>query len=79
MWWVMEKLGMRREAHFRKGVQLDGAAWEDDYLYGILAKDWFPGDWHRRPHRADGQGRASSALGKDSRAAAAGNPGSRRA
>jgi RimJ/RimL family protein N-acetyltransferase len=40
-WRVMEKLGMRREAHFRKGVQLDGAEWLDEYLYAILEEDWF--------------------------------------
>ena len=42
-WRVMEKLGMTREAHFRKGVQIDGATWEDEYLYAILEEDWFAG------------------------------------
>ena len=40
-WRVMEKLGMRREAHFRKGVRLDGETWLDEYLYAILEEDWF--------------------------------------
>lgn len=40
-WRVMEKLGMRREAHFRKAVQLDGATWLDEYLYAILEEAWF--------------------------------------
>ncbi len=38
-----EKIGLRREAHFRKGVQLDGAAWLDEYLYAILEEDWLAG------------------------------------
>ncbi|HXX20747.1 MAG TPA: GNAT family protein [Candidatus Acidoferrum sp.] len=36
---VMEKLGMRREAHFRKDVMEKGE-WRDSYLYAILADDW---------------------------------------
>ncbi len=36
---VMEKLGMRREAHFRKGVMEKGE-WRDSYLYAILAEEW---------------------------------------
>ncbi|WP_309605656.1 GNAT family N-acetyltransferase [Phenylobacterium sp.] len=36
---VMEKLGMRREAHFRKDKRArDG--WRDSYLYAILADEW---------------------------------------
>jgi ribosomal-protein-alanine N-acetyltransferase len=38
-WGVMEKLGMRREAHFRDGKLIKGA-WRDRYLYAILAADW---------------------------------------
>jgi len=44
---VMEKLGMRREAHFRKDVMEKGE-WRDSYLYAILAEEWLgansPGD-----------------------------------
>lgn len=36
---VMEKLGMRREAHFRKDVMEKGE-WRDSYLYAILAEEW---------------------------------------
>jgi len=36
---VMEKLGMGREAHFRKDVMEKGE-WRDSYLYAILAKEW---------------------------------------
>jgi [ribosomal protein S5]-alanine N-acetyltransferase len=36
---VMEKLGMRREAHFRKDVMEKGE-WRDSYLYAILREEW---------------------------------------
>lgn len=36
---VMEKLGMRREAHYRETIW-DGAAWHDEYGYAILAREW---------------------------------------
>ena len=39
-WGVMEKLGMRREAHFRDGKWIKGA-WRDRYLYAILADEFF--------------------------------------
>jgi RimJ/RimL family protein N-acetyltransferase len=35
----MEKLGMRREAEFRKNV-LQKGEWRDSYLYAILAEEW---------------------------------------
>jgi [ribosomal protein S5]-alanine N-acetyltransferase len=38
---VMEKVGMRREAHFRKDVMEKGE-WRDSYLYAILAEEWQP-------------------------------------
>ena len=34
-WKVMEKLGMKREAHFRKKVCIQGE-YEDEYVYAIL-------------------------------------------
>lgn len=40
---VMEKLGMRREAHFRKNV-MEKSEWRDSYLYAILAEEWLAGD-----------------------------------
>src|SRR5579863_2376716 len=36
---VMEKLGMRREGHFRKDAMEKGE-WRDSYLYAILAEEW---------------------------------------
>ena len=39
-WRVMEKIGLRREAHFRKCFQVDETTWLDDYLYALLAEDW---------------------------------------
>lgn len=39
-WRVMEKLGMRREAHFRRGHQLrPGGEWCDEYFYALLADE----------------------------------------
>ena len=36
---VMEKLGMRREAHFRQDRFIRGI-WQDSNLYAILAEEW---------------------------------------
>jgi ribosomal-protein-alanine N-acetyltransferase len=36
---VMEKLGMRREAHFHRDA-LEKGEWRDTYLYAILAEEW---------------------------------------
>jgi [ribosomal protein S5]-alanine N-acetyltransferase len=36
---VMEKLGLRREAHLIKDV-LEKSEWRDSYLYAILAEEW---------------------------------------
>ncbi len=41
-WRVMEKLGMRREAHFVKDAFRKGE-WRDSYLYAILADEWLAG------------------------------------
>ena len=38
-WRVMEKLGMRREAVFRKDVRVK-RRWRDTYLYAILKAEW---------------------------------------
>lgn len=40
-WRVMEKLGMLREAHFRKVFAVDETTWLDEYLYAILEEEWF--------------------------------------
>ena len=46
---IMEKLGMRREAHFIKDVQLHGE-WRDEYFYAILEEEW---EAHRRTHEGE--------------------------
>jgi ribosomal-protein-alanine N-acetyltransferase len=37
---VMEKLGMRREAHFRKCELRPDGTWSDEYFYAVLDEDW---------------------------------------
>jgi RimJ/RimL family protein N-acetyltransferase len=39
---LMERLGMRREAHFREHKLVKGS-WDDEYIYAILAREWPPG------------------------------------
>lgn len=36
---LMERMGMRQEAHFRKSLFLDGR-WADDVIYAILEEEW---------------------------------------
>lgn len=36
---VMERLGMRQEAHFREHVFVKGA-WEEEFYYALLAREW---------------------------------------
>ncbi|HEY0436705.1 MAG TPA: GNAT family protein, partial [Phenylobacterium sp.] len=38
-WGVMQKLGMRREAHIREARRIKGE-WRDRYVYAVLARDW---------------------------------------
>jgi RimJ/RimL family protein N-acetyltransferase len=38
-WRVMEKLGMRREAHFVQGLPQPSGAWWDEYFYALLADE----------------------------------------
>ncbi|HLK24313.1 MAG TPA: GNAT family protein [Caulobacteraceae bacterium] len=40
-WRIMEKLGMRREAHFRSALHRGGDIWWDEYFYAILAEEYF--------------------------------------
>jgi [ribosomal protein S5]-alanine N-acetyltransferase len=40
-WRVMEKLGMRREAHFRKCERRPNDLWWDEYFYALLEEEWF--------------------------------------
>jgi len=36
---LLERLGLRREGHFRQSVWLKGK-WEDEYLYAMLQEEW---------------------------------------
>ncbi|MEU5845112.1 GNAT family N-acetyltransferase [Saccharopolyspora shandongensis] len=36
---LMERLGMRREAHFRQNTQVKGV-WRDELVYAILRSEW---------------------------------------
>lgn len=38
-WRVMEKLGMRREAHFRQALRQESGQWWDEYFYALLAHE----------------------------------------
>ena len=38
-WCLMERLGMRQEAHFRKSHAVKGN-WDDEFIYAILAEEW---------------------------------------
>jgi len=38
-WRVMEKLRMRREAHFRQGLYQATGEWWDEYFYALLADE----------------------------------------
>ncbi len=40
-WRLMEKLGMRREACLREYCRL-GGRWRDEFVYGLLAREWPP-------------------------------------
>jgi RimJ/RimL family protein N-acetyltransferase len=36
---LCERLGMRREGHFRRSLWFRGA-WADEYIYALLAAEW---------------------------------------
>jgi RimJ/RimL family protein N-acetyltransferase len=38
-WRLMERLGMRREAHFRQSHRVRDE-WDDEFVYAILAAEW---------------------------------------
>ena len=38
-WRLMERIGMRREAHHVENIHFKGA-WESEYSYAILAREW---------------------------------------
>jgi RimJ/RimL family protein N-acetyltransferase len=37
---VMEKLGLRREAHFRQCMLAPDGTWWDEYFYALLDDEW---------------------------------------
>ncbi len=41
-WRVMERLGMRREAHFREHAFVKGA-WDEEFVYAVLEDEWRAG------------------------------------
>jgi hypothetical protein len=45
----MEKLGMRREGHFRESVLLANGKWHDEYYYAITDKEWFEKQPYHEP------------------------------
>jgi RimJ/RimL family protein N-acetyltransferase len=38
-WRVMERLGMRREAHFREHAVFKGG-WDEEFYYAVLEREW---------------------------------------
>ena len=38
---VAEKLGLRREGHFRKCIRRSENEWWDEYFYALLEEEWF--------------------------------------
>ena len=38
-WLLMERIGMRREAHFKRNEYVNGE-WQDTFIYAILAEEW---------------------------------------
>jgi RimJ/RimL family protein N-acetyltransferase len=38
-WLLMERIGMRREAHFKQSEFVNGE-WQDEFIYAVLAEEW---------------------------------------
>jgi RimJ/RimL family protein N-acetyltransferase len=38
-WLLMERVGMRREAHFKQSEFVNGE-WQDEFVYAVLAEEW---------------------------------------
>jgi len=49
-WYLMERVGMRREAHFKKSHRVNNR-WGDEYIYAVLAEEWPPE--HELSHNPD--------------------------
>jgi RimJ/RimL family protein N-acetyltransferase len=47
---LLERVGMRKEAHFRESLLMDGA-WVDDVIYAMLDREWRDGEASGR-HRS---------------------------
>lgn len=41
-WRLMERLGMRREAHFREHALFKGG-WDEEFVYAVLQREWRAG------------------------------------
>ena len=50
-WCLMERLGMRREAHLRESHEVNGE-WDDEFIYAILADEWKQRIGSVRPSRS---------------------------
>jgi RimJ/RimL family protein N-acetyltransferase len=50
-WKVMERLGMRREAHMRE-VECQDGAWQDAVIYAALADEWLAREESKVPKRS---------------------------
>jgi len=44
---VMEKIGMRREGHFRQCIDRGDGIWWDEYFYAMLREEWYRLDGQR--------------------------------
>ena len=49
---LLERVGMRREAHHRRSAWWKGE-WTDEYVYAVLAEEW-PDEERRGDHRGPG-------------------------
>lgn len=38
-WLLMERIGMRREAHFKQSTNVN-EEWQDEFIYAVLAEEW---------------------------------------
>lgn len=41
-WRLMERVGMRRESHYRRDTLHRDGTWRDSLIYGLLADEWAP-------------------------------------
>ena len=57
----MERVGLRREAHFRESLWFKGE-WVDDVIYAMLRREWQERRSGRRGRPDPGTGRAGDAV-----------------